>query len=55
MVNNSTNINKTNSHFSPSLTEHKKDTKYDVGILGPVLQGQKQRCGRVKHVKKITT
>jgi len=51
MVNNSTNINKTNSHLSPLLTEHKKDTKYDAGNIGPVLLGQKQRYGRVKHVK----
>ena len=55
MVNNSTNINITNNHLSPLLTEHKQDTKYDVGNLGPVLLRQKQRCGRVKHVKKITT
>ena len=26
MVNNSTNINKTNNHLSPSLAEHKKKT-----------------------------
>ena len=26
MVNNSTNINKTNNHLSPSLSEHKKKT-----------------------------
>jgi len=30
MVYNATNINKTNNHLSPALTEHKKDTTYDV-------------------------
>jgi hypothetical protein len=30
MVKNSTNINKTNKHLSPSLTEHKKTSTYDV-------------------------
>ena len=36
MVNNSTNINKTNNHLSPSLNEHKKGTTtYDVGNPGP--------------------
>ena len=38
MVNNSTNINKTNNHLSLSLTEHTKKTKtYDLGNLGPGL------------------
>ena len=29
MVNNFTNINKTNNHLSPQITEHKKDHIYD--------------------------
>jgi hypothetical protein len=35
MVNNSTNINKTNNHLSPQFIEHKKD---EVGNTGPVLE-----------------
>ena len=39
MVNNSTNINKTNNHLLLQLNEHKKD--HDVGIPGPgVVQSQ---------------
>jgi len=35
MVNNSTNINKTNNNHSPQLTKHKKkNTTYDVGNPG---------------------
>jgi hypothetical protein len=30
MVNNSTNLNKTNNHLSHSLTERKKTTAYDI-------------------------
>jgi hypothetical protein len=30
MVNNSTNINKANNHFSPSLTEEKIKRKHDI-------------------------
>ena len=42
MVNNSTNINKTNNNHSPQLTKHKKkNTTYDVGNPGPGL-GQAQ-------------
>jgi hypothetical protein len=36
-VNNSTNINKTNNHLSPQLTEHKKTMTYGIGNLGPGL------------------
>jgi solute carrier family 25 protein 34/35 len=32
MVNNFTNINKTNNHLSPKLIVHKKITTYDVGV-----------------------
>jgi hypothetical protein len=49
MVNNSTNINKTNNQLSPSLAEHRKPTKYDVGNQGPVLK-LAQECGGVKLV-----
>jgi len=31
IVNNFTNINKTNNHLSPKLIVHKKITTYDVG------------------------
>jgi hypothetical protein len=47
MVNNSTNIIKTNNHHSAQITEHKKTTTYDIGNSGPGL-GQTQTCGRVK-------
>jgi hypothetical protein len=50
MVNNSTNINKTNNHLSPQLTEHKKTTKYDVEHRGPAL-GQAHKCSGVKPIK----
>jgi hypothetical protein len=41
MVNISTNINKTNSHLSPLLTEDKNATTIDVGNSGSGLgQGQ---------------
>jgi len=36
MVNNSTNINKTNNHLSPKHTEHRKHHN-DVGNAGPGL------------------
>ena len=51
MVNDSTNINKTNIHLSPQLTEHKKggDMTYDVGNPGPGF-GQAQKYGRVKCI-----
>ena len=50
MVNNSTNINKTNNHLSSELTEHKKKrgiTTYDIGNPDPGL-GHTQKCGGVK-------
>jgi hypothetical protein len=38
MVNNSTNITKTNNHFSIQIIEHKKNTMtYGIGNLGPGL------------------
>jgi hypothetical protein len=50
IINNSTNISKTNNHRSPLLTEHTKKwgtMTYDVENPGPGL-GQTQTCGRVK-------
>ena len=38
MVKNSTDINKTNNHLSPQITEHKQITTYDVEHPGPVGQ-----------------
>jgi len=38
MVNNFTNINKTNNHLSPSVTEQKETMTYDVGNPGPGLR-----------------
>jgi hypothetical protein len=36
MINNSTNIIKTNNHLSPSLTEHEEKTiTHDIGNPGP--------------------
>jgi hypothetical protein len=43
MVNNSTNINKTNNYLSTKTIEHKKD--HDIWNLNPGL-GQEQKCGR---------
>ena len=46
IVNNSTNINKTNNPFSPQIIEHKKKSMtYDDGNTTPGL-GQAQKCGR---------
>jgi hypothetical protein len=55
MVNNSTNINKTNSHLSPQITEpKKKTTTYDVGYQGPGL-GQAKKCDGAKPINGIPT
>jgi hypothetical protein len=35
------------------LTEHKKTMIYDVG--NPLIQGQTQKCGRVKPVNGVPT
>jgi hypothetical protein len=37
MINNSTNINKTNSNLSPLVTNHKQTIRNCVGNLGPHL------------------
>ena len=47
MVNNSTNIIKTNSDLSPKTIEHKKALTYGIGSPGPEL-GQEQKRGSVK-------
>ena len=45
MVNNSTNIHKTNKYLLLYLLiVHKKNMTYDAGNLGPVL-GEAQKCG----------
>jgi len=48
MVNNSTNINKTNNDLSPQIIELKKRLKY-VGNPDPGLR-QAQKYGRVKPI-----
>jgi len=55
VVDNSTNINKTNKQ-PPTLQniECKKLTTYSVGYQSPVL-GQTQKCGGVKPVNLIPT
>ena len=46
MVNNPININKTNNHLSPQITEHKKGQDiYDVGNTGSGLRQGKQVVG----------
>jgi hypothetical protein len=55
MVNNSTNINKTNNHLSNlKLMNIKKTTTYDIGDPGPGL-GQAHKCGRLKLINVIPT
>ena len=48
-VNNSNNINKTNSHLSPQIIEHKKATTYNVGDPDPGLE-QVQKYGGVYKI-----
>ena len=54
MVNNSTNINKTNNHLSSQLNSLNTDktTTYYVGNPGPGL-GQAHKSGRVAPVNGI--
>ena len=50
MINNSTNIIKTNNHLSPSLTDHEEKTMtHDVGNPGPGLR-QAQKFSVLKSV-----
>ena len=46
MINNLTNINKTNHQLLPKIIGHKKDHNYDVGNPGPGLE-QAQKCDRL--------
>jgi len=48
MVNNSTNINKSNNHISPQLKNIKKTVIYDVGNPCPAL-GEAQSSYEVKY------
>jgi hypothetical protein len=52
MVNNFTNINKTNNHLSPKLIVHKKIMTYDVGDASLGL-GQARKSGGIKPVNGI--
>ena len=54
MVNNSTNINKTNNNLSSQIIEHKKKKTmtYDIGNSGPDLR-QALNCSGVKPVNVI--
>jgi len=55
MVNNSTNVNKTNNKLSPQTIEQtKKTTTFGIGNPGPGL-GQTQKYDRDKPVNGITT
>jgi len=53
MVNNSTNINKTNNYLSPQFIEHlkKKTTTYDIGNPSPGLE----QTQNVKPINEIST
>ena len=52
MINNSTNINKTNNHLSHSIWTEKTPITYDVGHSEPDL-GQAQHCGGAKPLNDI--
>jgi hypothetical protein len=50
MVNNSTNVNKTNNHLSLQITKHKKKTRtYDIGNPDPGLGQAQKNCLFVIH------
>ena len=53
MVNNSININKTNSHLSPPLIDHKK-RPFEVRNTGLGLE-QAYQCGEVKPLHNTPT
>jgi hypothetical protein len=53
MVNNSSNINKTNNHLSPQIINPKKTTTYEVGNPGPFL-GQTQKYLDLRRKQKKT-
>jgi hypothetical protein len=52
MVNNSTNINKTNNHLSPSLAEHKKRLTLEIRVMA---WDMVQKCGGIDRVNGIPT
>ena len=52
MVNNSTNINKTNNHLSYQIIQYKQTIAYYVGDSGHDL-GQAEKSGGVKPVNGI--
>ena len=54
MVDNSTNINKTNNHPHHKPPNTKKTTTYDVGNPGPSLK-QAHTCDRIKPDNGILT
>ena len=54
MVNNATNINKTNNLFTSQTNEHKKTLTYCVGNPGPDL-GHAHKYGGGKPVNDIST
>ena len=43
LVNNSSNISKTENHLSSYNTEHKKTTRYEVGNLSPGLEQAQEK------------
>ena len=53
MLNNSTNINKTNNHLSSSLTEHKKRPWHMMLNIQVLAWDSAQKCGRIKPVKYV--
>jgi hypothetical protein len=51
MVNNSTNINKTNNHISPHITKTQKRPRH----MTLEIQGQAHKCDVVKLVSGISS
>jgi len=49
MVNNSTNINKTNNHLTPQLTEHKKESLNSDGQQFHKYQPDEQSSHTANH------
>ena len=56
MVNNSTNINKTNNHLSPQIIKNKKDYDIYMGLKIQVLVwDNRKHCGGVRLDNGIPT
>jgi hypothetical protein len=54
MVNNSTNINKTNNYLSPELTEHKKKTGHKIlSYISMVAYSTNQITGIVEYTRDV--